>query len=224
MAKSKILIQLVNNEISLDVALKRLMLICNDLNYNEIYEWAEKELNGYNDDDKVPEYRNLGNGIIVYSGLKGNSLSHLKFTNQPMPIHWIPSELQQIILNNYERSPVMSIVDKSKSNKDFSKDLTVLSSLIKVGIAFTSITQKFDSFTFGEIANKISNVLFKIFMKLDSEYGNLDSLDLDTSKKEKQEIIYIEKVLLSYVNELKCIKIGDNNEIKDSNIGESNEN
>ena len=32
MAKSKVLKELANNEITLDVALKRLLLICNDLN------------------------------------------------------------------------------------------------------------------------------------------------------------------------------------------------
>ena len=37
-------------------------------------------------------------------------------------------------------------------------------------------------------------------------------------------MINIEKVLLSYVNEMKYIQMGDNNEIKDSNIGEGNEN
>lgn len=224
MAKSKILIQLVNNEISLDVALKRLMLICSDLNYDEIYNWAEKELDGYSKDDKVPEYRNLGLGRIVYSGLSGNSYNCIKYTNNPLPIHWLPDKCQEIALDNFERSSILSIIEKSKSDHHFSRDLTGFASFIKVNIKFTSIIQQIDSFSFGEIVNKIASILFKIFKKLDTEYGNLDSLDIDISNKEKTEIINIEKVLLSYVGELKHIQIGDNNEIKDSNIGESNEN
>lgn len=224
MAKSKILIQLVNNEITLDVALKRLMLICSDLNYDEIYNWAEKELDGYNKDDNVPEYRNMGLGRIVYSGLCGNSHNYIKYTNTPLPIHWLPHEYQKIVLSNFERSSILSIIEKSKSNHHFSRDLTDFAAFIKVNIQFTSIIQQIDSFSFGEIVNKISSILFKIFKKLDAEYGNLDSLDIDTANKERSEIINIEKVLLSYVGELKYIQIGDNNEIKDSNIGEGNEN
>ena len=224
MAKSKILIQLVNNEIALDVALKRLMLICGDLNYEEIYTWAEKELDGYSKDDKIPEYRNLGIGHIVFSGLRGNFYNHIKYTEASMPIHWFPNECKELIVQNFDRSPIQNIIEKSKSSHIFSRDLTDLASYIKVDIAFSSIIQKIDAFSFGEIANKVSNILFKIFKKLDSEYGNLDSLDIDISNKEKNEMINIEKVLLSYVNEMKYIQMGDNNEIKDSNIGEGNEN
>ena len=46
MAKSKILKELANNEVPLDVALKRLLIICDDLDYKELFSWAEKELNG----------------------------------------------------------------------------------------------------------------------------------------------------------------------------------
>lgn len=224
MAKSKILLQLVNNEITLDVALKRLMLICSDLHYDEIYKWAEKELEGYGNDDEIPEYRNLGVGQIFYSGLKGNSFNMITLTNQPFPIHWVPKEVEEYVFKNYEKAPIRSIVEKANSNSTFSQDLTTIVPLVKVGIGFTSITQRFDSFHYGEVSNRISNVLFKIFKELDSEYGNLDELDIDISNKNNVEIINIEKVLLSYVGELKCIQIGDNNEIKDSNIGESNEN
>ena len=66
-AKCKILKELANNEIALDVAFKRLLLICNDLNYTEIFAWAEKELNGYGVEEPVPEYRNLGVGKLLYS-------------------------------------------------------------------------------------------------------------------------------------------------------------
>ena len=220
MAKSKILKELANNEVALDVALKRLLLICDDLNYNELSSWAEKELNGYLGDESVPKYRNVGMGLITYSGIKGSMMSHIKLTNQPFPIQWIPSALMEDVCNNYERSTIANIVERAKTTTIYSSDLTFLASAIQVGIAFTSITQRFDSSAYAEIVNKLSNILFKIFMKLDREYGNLDELDIDVSGKEKAQIANFEKQLIVEIGEINFINIGDGNTIKNSKIGD----
>ena len=68
MAKSKILKELVNEEISLNIALKRLIVLAADINDNDLKEWAEKEINGYNADDEVPEYRKLCSHYGVLHG------------------------------------------------------------------------------------------------------------------------------------------------------------
>lgn len=219
MAKSKILKELANNEVPLDVALKRLLIICDDLDYKELFSWAEKELNGYFGEESVPEYRNIGMGQILYSGLKGSMVSHLKLTNQPFPIQWMPSKFMDYVCNNYERSTIANIVERTKTTSTYSVDLTSLAGFIQVGIAFTSITQKFDSSSYAEIVNKLSNILLKIFMKLDKEYGNLDELDIDVSGKEKAQIISFEKQLIVEIGEINFISIGDGNTIKNSNIG-----
>ena len=219
MAKSKILKELANNEVPLDVALKRLLIICDDLDYKELFSWAEKELNGYFGEESVPEYRNIGMGQILYSGLKGSMVSHLKLTNQPFLIQWMPSKFMDYVCNNYERSTIANIVERAKTTSTYSVDLTSLAGFIQVGIAFTSITQKFDSSSYAEIVNKLSNILLKIFMKLDKEYGNLDELDIDVSGKEKAQIISFEKQLIVEIGEINFISIGDGNTIKNSNIG-----
>ena len=195
------------------------MIICDDLDYKELFSWAEKELNGYFGEESVPEYRNIGMGQILYSGLKGSMVSHLKLTNQPFPIQWMPSKFMDYVCNNYERSTIANIVERAKTTSTYSVDLTSLAGFIQVGIAFTSITQKFDSSSYAEIVNKLSNILLKIFMKLDKEYGNLDELDIDVSGKEKAQIISFEKQLIVEIGEINFISIGDGNTIKNSNIG-----
>lgn len=219
MAKSKVLKELANNDIALDVALKRLLLICNDLNYTELFSWAEKELNGYSSDEAIPEYRNLGIGQIRYSGIKGSMSSHLKLTNQPFPIQWIPKSFMDFVCTNYERSTIGNIVDRAKSDSRYSADLTSLASMINVGIAFTSITQQFDPSHYTEIVNKVSNILLKIFMKLDKEYGNLDELDVDTSGKTEEHIKAFEQQLVIEIGEIKVINIGDDNTFKNTDVG-----
>lgn len=146
-------------------------------------------------------------------------VSHLKLTNQPFPIQWMPSKFMDYVCNNYERSTIANIVERAKTTSTYSVDLTSLAGFIQVGIAFTSITQKFDSSSYAEIVNKLSNILLKIFMKLDKEYGNLDELDIDVSGKEKAQIISFEKQLIVEIGEINFISIGDGNTIKNSNIG-----
>ena len=47
MAKSKIITELANNSISLGVALNRLFVIASDIENEELQQWAECELHGY---------------------------------------------------------------------------------------------------------------------------------------------------------------------------------
>ncbi len=224
MAKSKIIKELANNEISIDVALKRLLIICNDLNYNDVIEWVESELNGYAPDIAIPEYRNLGLGNLRYSGIKGSLLNHVQLTNQPFPEFWIPKQCYEDICNVYERETIANIIQKSKATETLTIDRTYLIPLINVGIGFVSLTQNYDNMRFSEIVNKVGNIVLKIFIELDKKFGCLDDLDIDTSNKNSNEIQQIEKQLLLYIGEMKVINIGDNNKITKSNIGEDNEN
>ncbi len=47
MAKSRIIKELANNEISLEVAFNRLLIIASDIENEELINWATNELNGY---------------------------------------------------------------------------------------------------------------------------------------------------------------------------------
>ena len=47
MAKSTIIKELANNQISMEVALQRLMIIASDLENEELSAWAEAELSVY---------------------------------------------------------------------------------------------------------------------------------------------------------------------------------
>ena len=47
MAKSKIIKELANKEISLEVAFNRLLIIASDIGNTDLIDWATNELNGY---------------------------------------------------------------------------------------------------------------------------------------------------------------------------------
>lgn len=87
MAKSKILKELVNEETSLNIALKRLIVLAADINDNDLKEWAEKEINGYNADDEVPEYRKLCSHYGVFAWSKQNEI----LMSSPVPESKFPN-------------------------------------------------------------------------------------------------------------------------------------
>lgn len=57
MAKSKIIKDLVNDEISIEIALNRTKIITNELNNNALEKWINSEVLGYDTSD-IPSYRN----------------------------------------------------------------------------------------------------------------------------------------------------------------------
>lgn len=86
MAKSKIIKELANNQISMEVALQRLMIIASDLGNEELLTWTETELQGYSPSDTLPEYRNIHSTYFVYSGINGGS--KLRTVRLPSQTFW----------------------------------------------------------------------------------------------------------------------------------------
>jgi hypothetical protein len=72
MAKSNIIKQLANDEISIEVALNRLLIIASDIGNERLAEWAENELNGYTKEEIIPKYRKLRITDFIYTGINGN--------------------------------------------------------------------------------------------------------------------------------------------------------
>ena len=85
MAKSKIIKELVCAEISITQALRRLTILASDIDHIDLKEWAEKELNGYEESDNIPDYRQIQSNTLIYSGIAGN----LKLTEVALPLKYI---------------------------------------------------------------------------------------------------------------------------------------
>lgn len=81
MVKSKIIKEFVNEEISLEKTLRRLTVFANDLESQDFMDWVDKELSGYKEEDKLPDYRKVYSSRFFYSGINGS----FQVTNQPVP-------------------------------------------------------------------------------------------------------------------------------------------
>ena len=71
------------------------------------------------------------------------------------------------------------------------------------------------------IFSVIENKLLDIFMILEKEFGNLDSLDIDVSGKSEEELHKISERMVVVIYNDNRVTVGNGNKIKDSNIASS---
>jgi len=223
-AKSKIIKELANNEISLEVALNRLLIIASDIGNDELAQWSERELNGYMKNDTVPDYRVAKNTQITYSGINGR----YQVKEAPLSLQVLfkdkPDMFNVKLVEGIKIIEGLAIEDK---NERYGLDLTYLTGLVEktFGIQCLSITQTIPKNTLENVVNTVKTTLLKILIKLDKSYGNLDDLDIDMSSKTSEEIQQINTVINQYIYADNSITIGDKNKIDDSRIiGRGSEN
>lgn len=218
MAKSKIIKELANNQISMEVALQRLMIIASDLGNEELLTWTETELQGYSPSDTLPEYRNIRSTYFVYSGINGG----FKVTDCPFTFTNILKEKLSDIYNvpiMDSFSSLQNFID-SPGKQSYRRDFSMLNGYVlqRTGIQCTSIYQMVPLNFLQKIVSQIKTILMKIFLKLDKEYGGLDDLDVDTTAKTPDEVDAINKVVNNYIFIDNSVNVGDRNKLKGSGI------
>ena len=217
MAKSKIIKELANNEISLEVALNRLLIIASDIGNDELAQWSEKELNGYTKNDTVPDYRVAKNTQITYSGINGR----YQVTDAPLSLQGLfKDEPDMFNVKLVEGIKIIEGLAFGDKKEKYGMDLTYLAGLVQktFGIQCISITQTIPINILESVVNTVKTTLLKILIKLDKSYGNLDDLDIDMSSKTPEEIRQINTVINQYIYSDNSITIGDKNKIDDSKI------
>lgn len=215
MAKSKIIKELANNSISLDVALSRLFIIASDISNDKLQQWAECELHGYGG-NKLPEYRYAKNTVFKYSGINGR----YEVKNAPLPF-------LELIKTKDPTSFYLPIPDgistiegfvNSPASGEIGRDLTWAAGMVyeKSGIQCYSIKQLVPSNVLEGVLNTVKMLLLKVFIKLDKTYGCLDDLDIDTDSIPPEKIAETNTIINEYIYVDNSIKLGDKNKIIDS--------
>lgn len=218
MAKSKIIKALANNEISMEIALNRLLIIASDLDNDSLADWTAAELHGYSKDMELPEYRKKKSLHFTYSGING----HFQITHSPFPYVAIIAEHDE----NAFDVPIMDSVSTLQTfidnyeTQSYCGDYTYLNGYVyeRTGIQCTSIMQRVPLNFLQNILSEIKTRLLRILIKLDKEYGCLDDLDVDTSAKSPEEVAAINKVVNNYIYINNSVNIGDKNKIEGSEI------
>lgn len=216
MARSKIIKEIVNNEISLEVGLSRIKVIVYSLKNDTVSNWISSELNGYDNDDVVPPYRSISSDKIKYSGLCGT----MQLTNVDSSIYVFPKEISDNLKRNFVREGIATIEEKAKPNMTITKNLIHLSEYMYENneTQCTSLYQIYSSSQFKGILAKIKQIIIDILLELENEFGNLDEMDINLEEKSKKDLKKFNQILVQIIYKDESVKIGDKNKITDTNI------
>lgn len=220
MKRSKIIIELIKDEINVVQAMDILNLLLQNISDKKIKQWLNNEINGYNTKDKVPEYR------IIKTNLKGNFVAgNYKCTNQDIPIKpEYAKEYSTIRITSsvYEISQ-FSIAEKESKEHCLMIPLhaVIAQDISMINGEVISAYRELSLYSHTNILAKIKSKLIKIFIELEKKYGNLDDyyIDFSNDKKGKEVIQNITNI----IND-NSIHIGNDNKIESSNVGVGNEN
>ena len=217
--RSKIIIQLIRDEISIPQALDILNLLLEDIKNERIKEWIDSEINGYDNEDIVPNYRiinaeiigNIQVGYTVYSSV-----------NIPIEKEFIEVCKKIRIRDGIYKINQFSISEKESEEHSLSTEMPLdyINSIAKVNGTIIHSYRSLEMYGYTNILNAIKPILLKIFKELEDEFGNLDDYYIDLSCAEKEE--EITKIIINIIDN--SITIGNENKIDKSNIGDNNEN
>jgi len=220
MAKSRIIKELANNKVPLEVAINRLLIIASDTDNEKLAHWAEKELNGYSNEDNIPSYRivKVEDTIFKYSGINGMC----KVQNVTLPfIELLEREgVGRFNIRILDGIKTMEGIVNNDTDIKLGRDRTEFASIIyeKTGIKCYSIIQTVPKNTFENVFNIVKTMLLKTLIQLDKSYGCLDDLDINIDNKTPEEIAKINTIVNNYMFSDNSVHVGDKNKIKNTGI------
>lgn len=207
MAKSKLIKDIANNEISIDIALKRALIIASDLGNEVISEWITKELYGYDTVENLPPYRTLIGGV-KYSFINMHGQGTLTFNTSLLG-------KDGPMLNRYNSldtiSVILSIIELESSKVALNQYCSAVNEFIQGEVL--SVYLQIDKLQYLKVVSNIEKILLDFLLSADKEFGNLDDLDVNSSTEKVNEFntYIISKFEHNY-------SIGNNNTIKNSNL------
>lgn len=229
MGKSKFVNDFITGKHSLTDALSKLLVIANKLSNKKMETWIMNELYGYDLEKKVPPYR-INNDMIVdviFDGgiapIKSSRIVEEKFVDV---IRYICIDSLSAIEEKAKNGFIYDLSPKIPMLYEIDKNLQNIYEIKKtIPISF-----------FTNIINNIKKKVLDIILKLDEKSMLIDN-ELNYDKKQIERAnndinIYMQDVIFEDLtvvgNSIKSednrtmskeIKIGDNNKIKNSNIG-----
>lgn len=228
MAKSKIIKDLANSDIDTITALKRAKVLFSELGNEKLLNWVNFEISGYPLDAELPSYR-MEQGSLMGSYMKGSMASHMKWTNVSIPLGKMPEDIKKEMLSikfNEGVEALKQLADEySTGDKKLGKVIpadffpAIASFNNDPYMIITSAHVTVATHSIYNIFSMIESKLLDTLLLLEKEFGNLDELDLDTSSKSPEELSQIsDKITVIIYNDY-SVNVGDNNKIKNSEIG-----
>ncbi|MGL5714562.1 MAG: hypothetical protein ACRCX2_16195 [Paraclostridium sp.] len=208
----------VSGESSLEVTLKRILIVISSFNDEKLNYWVKKEIEGYEKDDELPEYRKL-TGSLKGSYIQGNMFNAIQVSNQLLPTTGLPDELLDV--NIYDSVKSITDILNTSSEATIGRQIPIefcgkLSELY--GASVTEATVVCNRNQIQKILDKVNSMVLDMLIKLENEFGNLDELDISESMAMKDNVDTIKSEIICMIYNDQSISIGDKNKIKNTDI------
>lgn len=224
MAKSRIIKELANGEVSIYTALKRVKVLLQEFDNAELLRWVNCELVGYPTDAELPAYR-IMQGELKGTYFKGSILNNITYRNVPISLGNLDKEKREILLRLpfYDGveglARLIQISDKSEISATIPAECYPLIAYANNDL-YMNITSARVVGTIQMVQNILSEVesrLLDILRYLEKQFGCLDELDIDVKAKGETKDEIIQHIILLVYNDNR-ISIGNNNKMKNMDI------
>lgn len=222
MAKSKIIKQLVNNEITTKQALERMLILAKDIKDRNLEQWIRNEIQGYEKNDTIPEYRKIP---IYCIGTYDVGLTRAK--NAPLPtiiLDKVPQKEKGKFLHKYIEIPMEMLEQIIKNKEEVAESISPENFQIfeyGTNIQVLSAKKVYDRIYLSKIIEKVRLKVIDILTELEKEFGCLDDLDIsidDKNETQRQEIHNVINVIIQDNHTDNSITMGDENKVSNSTI------
>lgn len=220
--RSKIIKDLIMDNINVLQAMQSLDLMLEDIDDNEVKSWVSNELNGYDNETEIPSYR-ITNCMLVGNVQVGYAI----YSNVNIPL--TNKEAIELLTKVKIKEPISILMQLAKAeieNENHSLAMEVNTIIVNKYQATNGdvikASRHLSLYTYNNILAIIKDKLLEIFKTLEKTYGNLDELYIDFSNNDDRSTVI--KKIESIVYNDNSKHIGDNNTIKSSIVGDDNEN
>jgi len=210
--------ELVDSEKSITSPLLKTKVLASRLKNKDLLSWVDRELNGYNDIDSLPDYRKH-QGQLRATFVNGN----LQFNDQPIPTFGLSEDMIEAVHSMNFYQSVATLESYKTDNKSgvleqtFPAELAAFleSNIRKHGNRFFRIisARTFVSInTVTQVLSVIRSQLLDFMLKLDEEFGNLTEIEDLKSKNESITRIMSQTIITT--GDGNILNTGDHSQIK----------
>lgn len=191
--------ELYDNKISAEEALRKAYVISKKLNINDMNEWINNELNGYQNMKDIPNYRNITGTVEAYNPYHGW-----------YPVKFVNLDVKEALSNiklDFSISEMESIIKNSKTDIIYldTRGTSYLVEKLNTKVRFQTSTH-----TFIGITNRVKNIILDWTLQLEEKGILVENFSFTNKEKEKGK-----EVSSPIIN-----IFGDNNIVSSSDVNQ----
>jgi len=172
----------------LEQSLNRLYVLALDVKNDVLAHWAEKELNGYNTTDELPEYRKAVGLMLKYTGINGG----FQVTNQPLQPSFISQEFRDKLENIELFEGIRYLSELASADRPAERDISMLAGDVSEKtcgqVQCFSIKQIVPQSVYQKACAEVKHRMLQALVELENKYGSLDSLGIDISAQNLTQV------------------------------------